>query len=118
MSVQDDWDEVRSRWDRLKRKPLSADQVFDNPAQHRIGKSIAREAVSAPQQVIRLKLALQSEGYYLLQAAEAQDRAERARSLADRDAWLRIADKWRDLLKRAKESRDHRGQLSAKDDRG
>jgi hypothetical protein len=107
MSIRDDWDEVRSRWERLKRKPLSPDDVFDKPAQYRIGKSIAREAVSAPQRVVRLKLALRSEGYYLLQAAEAQDRAERARSATDRDAWLRIADKWQDLLKRLKASREH-----------
>jgi hypothetical protein len=107
MSIQDDWDEVRSRWERLKRKPLSPDEVFDDPAQRRIGKSIAREAISAPQRVVRLKLARRSEGYYLLQAAEAQDRAERARSPRDRDAWLRIADNWLDLLKRMKVSRDH-----------
>jgi hypothetical protein len=106
MSIQDDWDAVRNNWQSLERKPLSPDEVFDAPAQRRIGKSIANGAVAAPQRVVRLKLARRSEGYYLLQAAEAQDRAERARSPADREAWLRIADKWLDLLRRMKASRE------------
>ena len=101
----DDWDEVRDSWRQLEAKPLSPDEVFDNPAQHRIGKSIASEAARSPDTVARLKLSRRSESYYLLQAADAQDRAQRAQSPKDRDAWLRIADKWLDLLKNINVSR-------------
>ena len=106
MVIQDDWDEVRGQWRRLEEKPLSAEEVFDRPAQHRIARSIAREAVRAPERVVKLKLARRSESYYLLQTADAQDRAQRALSSKDSEAWLRIADKWLDLLKRTKASRD------------
>ena len=42
MSIQgDDWDDLRGHWQRLERNPLSAEQVFDDPARSRIGTSIA-----------------------------------------------------------------------------
>jgi hypothetical protein len=106
MSIQDDWDEVRSLWQRLERKRLSPDEVFDHPAQGRIARSIASEAARSPERVVKLKLSRQGESYYLLQAADAQDRAQRAHSAKDREGWQRIADKWLDLLKRAKASRE------------
>ena len=106
MSIQDDWDAVRSGWERLKGKSLRPEEVFDTSAQGRIGRSIAREAVSAPQRVVRLKLARRSEGYYLLQVAEAQDRADRAHSPTDRESWQRISDQWLGLLKRRKASHE------------
>jgi hypothetical protein len=102
--TQDEWETVRRRWARLERKPLSPDEVFNTSAQRRIGRSIAREALSESQRVVRLKLARRSEGYYLLQAAEAQDRAERAQSPKDREAWQDVAAKWHGLLKRMKHS--------------
>ena len=106
MSVQDNWDEVRSHWQRLEGKPLLPEQVFDNPAQRRIAKSIASEAQRSPERVVKLKLSRRSESYYLLQVADAQDRAQRAHLPKDREGWQRIADKWLDLLKRMKAARD------------
>jgi hypothetical protein len=106
MSIQDDWDEIRSLWRGLEGKPLPPDEVFDNPAQRRIAKSIATEATRSPERVVKLKMSRRSESYYLLQAADAQDRAQRAHSPKDRDGWQRIADKWLDLLRRAKASRE------------
>src|SRR5687767_11432772 len=106
MSIQDDWDEIRSLWRGLEGKPLPPEELFDNPAQRRIANSIASEAARSPDRVVKLKMSRRSESYYLLQAADAQDRAQRAHSDKDRDGWLRIADKWLELLKRAKASRE------------
>ena len=106
MSIQDDWGEVRRHWRELEREPLLPEDVFDHTAQQRIGTTIAREAVTASQRVVKLKFSRRSESYCLLQAADAQDRAQRARSHSDRDAWMRIADKWLALLERMKASRD------------
>ena len=95
----EDWDEVRGRWQRLADQPLAPEDVFDKPAQQRMGSSIAKEAVKSPQSVTKLKMSRRNEAYYLLQVGDAQDHAERAHSTADRDAWTRIANKWLELLR-------------------
>ena len=93
-----DHEKLRAHGQDLQRNALDPDEVFDNTAQIRIGFSIAREAASAPGKVHRLKLSRRTEAYYLLQAADAQDHAQRARSLTDREAWLRLAHSWLRLL--------------------
>ena len=103
-SSREDWEELRAHWQRLKRAQLSPDEVFDGPAQRRIGGSIAREAIRAPERVISLKQARRTEAYYLLQAADAQDHAQRAQAPTDRDAWLRLAYNWLALLRNKRAS--------------
>jgi hypothetical protein len=103
----DGGEELRAHWQRLQRCRLSPEDVFDDPAQRRIGSSIATGAVSAPQRVISLKHSRRTEAYYLLQAADAQDRAQRAHSPADREAWSRLAHNWLALLKNTRALREH-----------
>ena len=101
----ENWDEVRIHWQRLEREgALSPEEIFDDPAKQRIAHSIAKEAVRSPEQVVRLKLRRQTEAYYSLQAADAQEQAQRAHSPADRAVWTRIAGKWLELLSRVRTS--------------
>ena len=100
----ENWDEVRIHWERLEREALSPEEIFDDPAKRRIAHSIAKEAVRSPEQVVRLKLRRQTEVYYSLQAADAQEQAQRAHSPADRVVWTRIAAKWLELLSRVRTS--------------
>ena len=100
----ENWDEVRIHWQRLEREALSVEEIFDDPAKQRIAHSIAEEALRSPEQVVRLKLRRRSEAYYSLQAADAQEQAQRARSPADRAVWTRIAGKWLELLNRVRTS--------------
>ena len=100
-----DYEKLRAHWQNLQRNALDPDEVFDTTAQIRIGFSIAKEAASAPGKVHRLKLSRRTEAYYLLQAADAQDHAQRARSLTDREAWLRLAHSWLRLLGQKRASR-------------
>ena len=100
-----DYEKLRAHWQNLQRNALDPDEVFDTTAQIRIGFSIAREAASAPGKVQRLKQSRRTEAYYLLQAADAQDHAQQARSLTDREAWLRLAHSWLRLLGQMRASR-------------
>jgi hypothetical protein len=94
----DDWDKVRNQWRRLEESPLAPEEVFDALGQARIAHAIAQEAIRASGAIHRLKRSV----YYRRQAADAQDHALRARSIADRDAWLRLAHNWLNLLNDAK----------------
>ena len=116
--MSDEWDEIRDHWQRLKQSRLSAEDVFDDRAERRIGASIAMEARSSPERVLALKKARRAEAYYLLQAADAQDHARRALSLADKEAWMRLAHNWLKLLSRIREQTfKSSGQLGASPDK-
>jgi hypothetical protein len=109
----DDWDKVRDQWQRLAESRLEPEQVFDESAQARIAHALAREALSASGMIGDLKRSRHRDVYYRRQAADAQDQAHRARSLVNREAWLRLAHNWLNLLNdtRAKETApnvDHR----------
>jgi hypothetical protein len=52
-----------------------------------------------------------SREYYRREAADAQDRADRARTDEDRAAWLRIAQSWLGLIKLTGEEQDFETRL-------
>jgi hypothetical protein len=49
------WETVRHEWHRLQTKRIDPADVFNDTAQIRISRSIAEEAVKAPQEVIQKK---------------------------------------------------------------
>ena len=98
----DDWDKVRDQWQRLARSRLEPEQVFDDSAQARIAHAIAREALTGSGAIAGLKRSRRRDLYYRRQAADAQDHAHRARTLVNREAWLRFAHNWLKLLNDAR----------------
>jgi hypothetical protein len=49
------WEAVRDEWHRLQTEPIGPADVFNDTAQIRISRSIAEEAIKAPQEVIQRK---------------------------------------------------------------